>query len=392
MTPGEHEPGLSKQETGQLEISRHPISRRIGAVVALAAAVGSFASVAIHGVKGLEGEPNLETATAKLAEPDYAPAELNSIGKNQAVARDNMTEEYLDEGHITGLFAPNPETRAVLHKSFEEKSSENSKSTPKLREVAYLQDQQLFKPEWKNYITVYPFSVYNTTRHPIDLPFINYAIRATKSWLIATERDENGFILGGHTKADAAPQAVPHYMVLTHKIPEELREKLPKSDGVTSWQYDRTESFVKDSGPTNAPFEPWIVGTEVCQSLIDIDYQSTIRGQEEQQQAMQDFIADFNEDAANNMDLTAQESVCNSLGRVLEATYIDGQPGIDKLKASLDSDASWLDYEIFESQIPSFIRLAASIRGGELDVVTARKDVSPTIRYYRQNKTSLASG
>ena len=63
-------------------------------------------------------------------------------------------------------------------------------------------------------------------------------------------------------------------------------------------------------------------------------------------------------------------------------------------RAKVDDGSTkfWLDYSIFESQIPVFIRIGRNIKNSGLDVITVRNEDSPTARYYRQNQSSAAAG
>lgn len=376
------------------EASWYTTAKRIGAVAAISTVGAAIAFIGIRGAQDIGNDQNPLVHGAQIGQQNYEPiTNLDDSSPTREAASDSMLSEYETEGRTTGLFGPNSKTRKVLNSYFNNNEIGETPNTPGLREVAYMQDQVIFEPEFgdnPDNLYRYPFSIFNTTEHPVDLVFIDYAVRSTKSWLAEKEKTNDGFIVGGHTRTKVQPRGVPHALIMTDVIPPSLVEALPKSDGVTRWYENLTTSFVKDTGPDSKPFVPWIVATEVCQALVDVYDQTTVPGQKQEQRSVQEFVASFNDDAMQNLDLTVQEISCNALGRVISAAYTGEREAIDQLPSEEDEVGStqtpWLDYTPFESQLPVFISLSRQARNGDSKVITIRDGKSPTVRFYSQNE------
>ncbi|HET7673767.1 MAG TPA: hypothetical protein VFK11_04640 [Candidatus Saccharimonadales bacterium] len=387
-------PEQLQEEQGR---SEHSLKARVGAAVAVAASVAVFAVAGIRGAKEInESEP--ANSGAENIEGVYTPAgEFDDTHPTSRSAEKSMVSQYFSIGHETGLLVPDADTRRFYRNTFSNYQVGISQQIPALREVAYMQDEKLFKPEYENYVNIYPVSILNNTDHPVDLMFINYAIRAEKAWLNSERADSDGFVVGGHTRASVEPNGVPHRFVMTSKIPPELHKDLPESDGVTTYFSDSTSSFIKDSGTHKYPFTPWIVGTEICQALIDVDSEKIVPGHEQEQKDVQKFVASFNESARDNMDLATQEIVCNALGREVAAAYFGGRKAVSELPSDEDevgpTGTPWLDYEPFSPSVGKFIEIARNIRnGGSTSLVIGMKGaISPTADFYRQNE-DIVSG
>ncbi|HEX5797675.1 MAG TPA: hypothetical protein VFX86_04785 [Candidatus Saccharimonadales bacterium] len=381
-----------KVEQGQ---SSYSLKTKIGAAAATGATILVCAIAGIKAAHEFSDEPKHDSMDISKA---YAPAgEFDDSSPTPNATEKAMVDHYFAEGHETGLLPPDEDTRAVYRDVFSNPEVGISKNIPGLREVAYLQDENIFRPEYQNYLNVYPFIVFNNTRHPVDLMYINYAVRATKAWLNAEVRRADGVVIGQHTETMVEPRAVPHRLVMTSKIPPGLREDLPKSDGVTIWnpltehEHPTTDSFVRNSGPVGNPFEPWIVGTEICQALVNVYDQKVLPDREREQRDVQNFVSTFNEDARDDIDLATQESLCNTLGRHVAAAYFGGKQAVDELPSDDDevgkTSTLWLDYEPFQPLTSRFIRLANNIRaGGSVSTIIATKSArTPSSRFYRRS-------
>lgn len=399
MTQGKLPPAPA--ETAELETPKstteHSLKARAAAVIALGAATVTMAWAGMKAADALDGNPNPVQNGAQIGRLDYAPAgELDDSSPTLDATEKAMTHHYYSEGHETGLLKPDEKTRKFYRKVFSNPSVGESKHIPALTEIAHMQDEEIFRPEYENYLYTYPVTILNNTKHPIDLMYMNYAIRAAKFSLNKTSEANDGFVIGGHTEVHVEPRAVPHTFVMTHKLPSELHKSLPYSDGVTKWYPDHTASFIKDSGDERNPFVPWIVGTEICQALVSVYGAETIPGHMKEQEDAQDYVATFNEGASDDLDLAMQEENCNSMGRELEAAYYGGKAAVDKLPSERKrvgkSQTPWLDYQPFKSQVGGFIRIARQIKngGGLSTLILTRGDNTPTARFYRQQEKFLS--
>jgi hypothetical protein len=402
MRPGKSSPvPAAPAEAGELEAQNdgpeYSLKTRAAAVVALGAATVALAWTGVKGAELLNGDTPPVQDGAQISRLGYAPAgELDDSSPTLEATQKTMTHKYYADGHETGLLKPDKNARRFYRSTFSNAQVGKSKHIPHLTELAHMQDEEIFKPEYENYLYTYPVSILNNTRHPIDLMYMNYAIRAAKFSLGKLSQDSDGFVINGHTKVHVEPRAVPHTFVMTHKLPPKLHKSLPYSDGVTKWFSDHTSSFIKDSGNEHKPFVPWIVGTEICQALVNVYDAQVVPGHEEQQKDAQAYVATFNEGASEDLDLAMQEEECNSMGRELEAAYYGGEAAIDKLPSERElvgkSQTPWLDYNEFKTQAGAFIRIARNIKngGGLSTLILTRGDNSPTARFYRQQENSAA--
>ncbi len=381
----------SEQEQAEQRQAQYSLIKRVSATAALGLSVAALAVVGLRGVKdAFEDNTTPLSGGAQIGKENYAPiGEIDDTSPTVEDVKESMYSEYMSQGHTTGVLKPAASSRKVFRDYFSDPDSDKPSPTPRLSEVIYMQDQKLFKPEFKQYLYKYPFAMFNATENPVDLLFVNYAIKATKSWL-AGQGDEE-FTIGGHTTANVQPRRVPHVMIMTKSIPEYLRKELPRSDGVTSWRDPNlTLSFIKDSGSGNNPFIPWIIATEICQSIVEVDNAETVPGHRPEEKSMQDYIATFNAAAEDNLDLASQEEVCNALGRMVGAAYVGGQPDIDNLAANVSSagmtHTPWLDYRPYKNQAAKFFHISKNLKNGNSTIITMRGEDSPTAQFYKQKE------
>lgn len=166
------------------------------------------------------------------------------------------------------------------------------------------------------------FKVFNATRQPADIAFLDYAIGSAEAWVQKAASTEGGVNIGGYALALIQPRDGSHSMTLVTSVTEATGGQ-SRSDGVTFWVPGRyTNSFVGESGSPERPFRHKTIATEVCQSLLTVSGVETLPGGAEEQAALQSYVGRvINPAAAENTGLAMQEHLCNTLGHQIAAAY-----------------------------------------------------------------------
>lgn len=313
---------------------------------------------------------------------------------NEEVVK-SMDAERKATGHTTGIIKPSSNNKEIFYNNYN--FSGTSLQPPNLRELIFIRDRRLFAPEFKENPNYYPYYIYNATRYPLDMRFIDYALRATKSWLSYERTQNNSEInIEGHTDAKVEPKAVPHIMVMTSSRPDSLDTN---SHAATLTLPNETLSFVSKDGSgksdfpfkTNLPFRKRGIATEICQGLIKVhDVKLAPFGLKTEQEAMEEYISK-DDPKRRNLRLAGQESVCNGLGAVVTAIYEGGQNELAQAKAGVNriglTQIPWIDFSLYDRQVPKFFALKKHALRRDNYIVTTKDSRLPTIEWYSHHES-----
>jgi hypothetical protein len=137
---------------------------------------------------------------------DYSPVtDVDEVhGGNDAVQRD-ARGGLAAFNHSVDVMKPSAQSKGA-YESFFHTSSVHVKRPPALREAIHIQDDNTFSDIEAAHPNTYPLTLYNATDRPIDLVFVNYAIRATQLWLNETNGGGRPDVnINGHTLAKLTP-------------------------------------------------------------------------------------------------------------------------------------------------------------------------------------------
>ncbi len=374
--------------------------------VCLLASVGSTALVQEGEQERVQpDEPQIVRAIdGPPAPPAYSPiTDLEEVKGGDTHVRKAATTQVDNYNHGVDVVHPDSKEEEA-YASFFHTPSIDVQHPPKLREVIHIRDKNIFSDVSEEHPNAYPFDIYNATGRPVDLVFVNYALRATKLWLNKTDGQEYPDInIGGHTEADIDPISDPHIMIMVNHVPAGARSSIfAQTIAVTNRQPGAlTRSFIKHTGPSSEPFMREAIATEICQSMVDVAEERLVPGMERQQEYMQQYAGSFNKPALHDLDLASQESVCNGLGNFVTAAYEDGHGLSQRVKKQtiiprtrfsedLSMEMRWIDYDLYRPEQSKFLWLAKRITDREYnEVITGSGNDSPTADFYRHHNFYL---
>jgi hypothetical protein len=378
-------------------------------VIALcgAAAIGGILSG--HESSEYHTQPLERTAPGRVPSgrqsgPDYSKITgMQQItGGTKAVNRQQQ-RSFDTFGHATAVTGPD-RTARENYDSFFDTSSIRVDEPPKLQESIHIQDRNTFGEVYERHPWIYPFTIYNSTSRPVDLLFVDYALRATQLWLNKTGGAPGPDVnISGHTLADVEPVYDPHTMIMVDKIPVGAKNT-PRSrtDGVTQvLPGSLTRSFIESSDSSREPFSHEALATEICQSLVNVTDERTAPGGSARQWLFRTHIGrSFNRpDHVYGIDLASQEAVCNGLGsyvtaayerssRLPQATYRQAVfPRTLLTPPAMVLEATLVDYDLYRPERDDFTGLAERItRRDYNEVIASRRADTPTADFYRRHQ------
>lgn len=189
-------------------------------------------------------------------------------------------------------------------------------------------------------------TVYNTTERSVDAGFVKYAGESVQNWLKA--KQDSGISLNGLVSARVKPVKAPHDLMLVKDIPAYITAPSGNGDKVPAVTvppddpigYGVTTSWVKfpyelDGAAEDRSIlaqnqlthydEYKFVAVELCQAMIEVEDVKDLPGRDRALHASEAYIGAQNGGAKGNLDLYAQEITCNSLGRIIAASYFGGE-------------------------------------------------------------------
>jgi hypothetical protein len=371
--------------------------------VCLAATLGSTALVQDKEQEPVQTDepPVVHTIQGPPAPPAYSPInKIHAVKGGNAKVKAAATYEVNGFNYSIAVEPPDATTQDA-YTSFFNNSSIHVEHPPALREVIHIRDKHTFSDIHAEHPSAYPFDIYNATNQPIDLAFMEYALRATKLWRNETNHQKYPDIdIEGHTLADINPISDPHVMIMVNHVPVGARSsKFANTIAVTEWHPDEfTRSFVKHTGPSSEPFMREAIATEICQSMVDVADEQLVPGMARQQRFMRQFAGSFNKPALHNLDLASQESVCNGLGNFVTAAY-EGGHGLDQATRTriviprswstpaVSMKMRWIDYNLYRSERSQFEELAWHVtQQKHNEIITGQGANTPTLDYYRDRR------
>lgn len=200
------------------------------------------------------------------------------------------------------------------------------------------------------------FTIFNATETPVDVNFVKSTNQSIQSWIKAHRQ---GVRLHQSLTAQITPVNAPHDLLLLDNVPQYLVDPsgVSKADDVpsltggpsdpitrgitTSWvnfSGKIAEKEAKREAKSGLPYEYHqykYLAVEMCQSLISVSGAEALPGGSSTVQEGEGYIGTQNSSARDNLNMYAQEVVCNSLGRALTASYFGGPEGY---KQAIESD------------------------------------------------------
>lgn len=368
-------------------------ARPIGLIIALAAVTAAAAIETDHSAP-VPIDP--VSPPAKAGKPHYAPmTELTERPTVRAVkqAADNEVDAF---NHSLDIMPPSPSARQNYDANMEGAGPLIPKAP--LTEVIHIRDRNIFAKEHAKDPELYPFTIYNATEHPVDILFMDYALRATRHWLNQMSQKPEGFDIGGHTLARVRPRVAPHSFTMLDRIPAfDASEHgvWENTNGLTFWNPgNNTHSFIGAYGHAGVhrnPFGHDAIATEICQSLVDVYDERTVPGASLEEHVLMRFVAGFNSPARHNLDLASQEDVCNGLGTTETAVYSGGQKAAAELpeypigRRGLLMGTVWYNPALYAGDVPHMAWLRNHIPHQWNELIVAKGIDTPTADYYDQH-------
>lgn len=390
------EPAAASNEEEQSHARfRLPVRLRTGEAARLISGVAVAAALTIVGATGTGEAPSQADPltpngdnTPALTEARYKPITDFEFKKDDEEAIRVANEDAGSGlGSVFDVVKPSEESRRFYRSYFNLPVVE---SPPKLTEVIHIQDHNIFSGEVSQHPHIYPFDIYNTTQDPIDITYLDYALRAERYWL-NENKSKGNMLLDNAGFIDVRPRLVPHDMVMLQGLRNyELAGGSAHSYGVTIYAPgELTKSFVLKAGGRHDPFRA--IATEMCQSMIAVHSTSATPWNAFAEKNLERTVSGFNPTAKpdNIRWLADQESVCNMLGRAVSTAYRGGKPALERLQSSQPETQSfatpWLDYGLVLPEFPKFLWLAHHVPQEWNTIITGRHDHTPTDDYYRQH-------
>lgn len=367
---------------------------RVAAITAtLVAAVGIQAMV-----RGSNDESFTTSAPVEATFTDPSPMVLDDnsslVDFQQALGEDY----HFQGGYDAGVIAPTPQMEEAYSHSYMNDEGLPSTDPPRLREAVFINDRKAFSRESKEDPNAAPFIVFNATNYPVDEPFTRYSAIAIRVWQENHEQDP--IRLNNAIQARTWPIVKPHIMIQTQQMPPIVRNK--SGFGVTrdypnlelSWirpqvhaQHIKPSDIAMRAFKNPAAFASRsTIATEMCQSLVEVYDAKPLIGASYAAGTMEQTVSEFNPPAAYDLDLTAQESVCNGLGRVLAALYVGGLRGVQSVISQTPlfglEQTPWLDYSLYASQLNTFFQISEGVKQHPSVIETTTGHSTPTARYY----------
>ncbi|HEY5442855.1 MAG TPA: hypothetical protein VIJ68_04915, partial [Candidatus Saccharimonadales bacterium] len=248
-----------------------------------------------------------------------------------------------------------------------------------------------FSQEVDKFPAFFPLQIYNTTPGPVDVSFMRYAATAIRTW---EQNSGNAPMrINGAIEARQRPRILPHVFIRTNKPAPRVSAQ---SEGQTFYESAVTVSWIRpglitrDLGPDSldtlifknprAFASRDAVAVEMCQALVEL-YDAKVRfARSYNAQVDEQDVSTYDSDALHDLDLTAQEVTCNSLGDLLTALYVAGPSGVGSLIAH-NWDSTY-DYLPYMAMLARFNQIAEGVKQhpSVLEAVNARQ--APTARYY----------
>jgi hypothetical protein len=373
----------------------------------VAFATSLVAAAGVYAMSGVgSGDESFKTplpVEAKFTNPN--PIVANGAS-NQTDFDQLMEADYeFDGGYAAGVMPPTVASRTNFDGQYANDQGLPADDPPKLREVFFMRDRRAFSQEEAKSPTSYPLTVYNATDQPVDTPFIRYSATAIRAWQAAMG-DGGRLNLNGVLQTRVRPITTDHIMIQTDQMPSSLGDK--NSDGDTIKYSDETLSWIrptaaaKEVDPSDVAALTFknagvfasreTIATEMCQSLVEVYNAKPLMGESYSAGAMEQWIALFNPPASHDLDLTAQESVCNGLGRIIAALYVGGFDGVGSVLASRGrgtgpvvrsfEHVNVFDYDTALAQLNTFSRIAEGVKQNPSVLETTTGHSTPTARHY----------
>ena len=365
--------------------------RALGAsAAAMAAGMIAWAAPGLINRSGGDSEPHPSKITPSAILPPF-PEQLAS---DQQVY-DEAAVEFEGIGYAAAVTPPRPSDETAYFDDYLEQEGGlpySDAPMPKLREVAYVLDDQAFSPDVNQ---AWGFRVYNATDKPIDIPFIRFSAEFLKQWI--DSRPASGITVDNSIGVKVSSDEVMHTIALVDELPPSAVDA--KINGAVTYNYvgsdtlswvmwgDRHElheSAENIFGRTNHEYKRYSsLGVEMCQSMLNLSDGHMLFGAASMATVLQGWA---NEGATSGRDLTrtAHEIVCNTLGRALAVYWLYGQAGLPELEggdASIDRYVVGLqstpvyEYSLAISDLAAMATIKSKIEqnSGNLSIVDGSK-------------------
>lgn len=346
MTSGEDTPvNISPRSANWLRRNR----RYVGAIAAGVAL--AVATTHPHHQRG-ETKPKPAPA-AKAPKPTHVQPNTHTVYATTTGVQ-KLIHNYDATGYAANVFKPDADSKAYYKSQFLNDNGLPFARFPKLKETDYLRDSKAFPGKLGK--KPYALEIYNATKRPVDMEFVRFTAEATKHWLDQHKKSRLDF--NNTFTADIKPINIPHQILLLPTMPKyvvnpdnpALAPRVPSltnvpdtplaGDVTTTWvnvndkRYGAQEadqahlpSALKEAYAANT-----MLATEVCQAMVNVDNVRVLPSGAPIIQHLEQFW-NSNEPAVQDgypiaplgdVRLYGQEVVCNSMGRILTASYYGG--------------------------------------------------------------------
>jgi len=288
-----------------------------------------------------------EHPAVTTVEPGTHPTLEEALSYDQAY--NDAGAEFVQSGYGAVVTPPGAGDKTFYFDGYIEQNNNDlpysNTPVPRLHEVANIVDAQAF-PQNVNYN--WGFAVYNTTNEPIDTPFIRYETEFLQQWMAS--RTKAGITIDGSMTAQVSTNDVDHTIMLVNELPPSAKDQhitgaftsygdSNSNSNTLSWVVwgNHLPLVASDQamfGKTNEGFLGYLnLATEICQSDVYVSDVQTVIGMTATAAALQQWINGVSYDNYHDLELTAQEIVCNSLGRALATYWLYGDAGLSQAEA-----------------------------------------------------------
>ena len=353
------------------------------------AAVGSLVLPAKDPQANNHRSPQIE---AKFIDPQ-PEVEINESTQDQ---QQWFSHDYaVDDGFAAQIRKPSPQNeRDYEGFHWNDFSSYSLTPPPTLREVVLVDDKNDFPANLTDK-KVAPLAVFNASEHPVDITFIRYAAAAIRAWQLSKLKQP--VVVDDAIQARVQSIDKPHSLFQTG-----IEYDSHNNSGITLWGSQSTDSWIRPwyalprgesyygghrflKNPASFDARD-VMATELCQAMVEVrDAQPQFLAKGKVR-IVEHVIAGFNRDARHDINLTAQEVVCNSLGQTLAAIYVGGSKAAAKLLTSQKpgrglQQVTTMDYLPYMPDWSKFVTIANAVKQHPSTAEAIDGQDTPTVRF-----------